>query len=366
MGLPSLVSDSACPMLRVSIMLTNLHLLSASTAPMPFTALTQLADVLPSGDTYPDTMVAPSDEHAFAGTKVLFAMSHGVEDHEVYYQHQYFIQRGASVVFGCPASAVPGAARCILSDFYKPTYSVAFEDLAAVNLASFDAVFVPGGLPSSSDLRRDAGFPRKLYDFWRTPASRGKLVAIICSGNEVLIESGMLADAQLDGPITGSPASNLSLTAGLAAVGKDATLYKGLDPDHAYDAIAYAGNDNRSALVLGRNPAASPRFVAAIGQSWRSLDERWDGPQVAVTRDTSGRYSHPQFRPLDDGTNVSQLARPPPIHAPPLPGRLFGAANALLNYSVALAISSGQADAARQALAYLGQVTQVVTQVGPR
>ena len=153
----------------------------------PFSSLDRLGEVLPSGDSYPNTMVAPSGHpYAFAGKQVLFAFSHGVEDHEVFYQHQYFTQRGANVTFGCPARSAPSAARCVISDFYKPSYTVEFVDLARVDLMQFDAVFVPGGLPSSSDLRRDPSFPMKLYRFWRTPAPSPKILAIICSGNEVV------------------------------------------------------------------------------------------------------------------------------------------------------------------------------------
>lgn len=256
--------------------------LPSLSATMPIASLAQLGV---SGDHYPQQLPQPSDASLFAGKRVLFAIDHGVEDHEVYYQHQYFTDRGAVVLF-----ARPGGGSILLSDFFNPSHAVnSTIDLNSVELSTFDAVFVAGGLPSSAGLRRSS-FPTKLASFVRS-GGPGKLAALICSGNEVLVESGLLqalkgwptssapdvlmkgvATQTSSGDVVGSPASVPTMDAAVAQMGG---RYLANDPKTQY--VAYPSQGSSALLVLGKNPNASPAFVTAIGNLWAKAQERMPG-----------------------------------------------------------------------------------------
>ena len=289
----------------------------------PFFPVETLGDLPPSGDTYPSTMCAPTEKTktAFEGKNVVFVFSHGVEDHEVYYQFQYFANRGAKITFACPSESVPGADGCILSDFIKPTYSVEFVNASSLDLTKFDAVFIPGGQPSSADLRRDPTFPRQLAAFWNSPTSAGKLLAFICSGTEVMIESGILASLPKDFAITGSPASQWPLRNALAKLGRDPSLFMGTNPQSQFDVLSYPGDGKtRPNLVLGRDPTASPRFVAALGDVWMQLHESWNSTeQEKLNLNADGKFVNKQFQILPDSAKISSLPQPPPINPPAPP-----------------------------------------------
>ena len=120
-------------------------------------------------------------------------------------------------------------------------------------------------------------------------SSPSKMLAFICSGNEVMIETGIL---ELVDDITGSPASAVSLRNALKAIGKDSALYHGLgdpDNDEKVRAIGYTFND-RPLIVSGRNPDASPWFVSQISKTWFNYSE--------------------VFSVSGDGTSASSLATP--------------------------------------------------------
>ena len=81
------------------------------------------------------------------------------------------------------------------------------QALETLKLADFDAVFVAGGLPSSSSLRVSSDFVAQMSSFWRTSQSTllpGKILAVICSGGELLIDTEILQEL---GQMVGSPAS---------------------------------------------------------------------------------------------------------------------------------------------------------------
>jgi putative intracellular protease/amidase len=61
------------------------------------------------------------------------------------------------------------------------------------DLSAFDAIYIPGGVPSSSAIRADAQFIGSLRKFLNDPSNKDKLLAIICSGGETLIELDLLS-----------------------------------------------------------------------------------------------------------------------------------------------------------------------------
>uniref|UniRef100_A0A6B2L3K9 DJ-1/PfpI domain-containing protein n=1 Tax=Arcella intermedia TaxID=1963864 RepID=A0A6B2L3K9_9EUKA len=263
------------------------------------TSYDQIAD---SGDQYPQFLPYKPPNLPFQPKKVLFALGDGVEDHEVYFLHQYFTDRGAAVLFGCFSKQV------VISDFFKPSYILDCLDLQTVDLHAFDAVYVPGGVPSSSSLRV-TGFPSRLREFWAN-SDASKLVAIICSGNEVLIEAEFLSILPA---VVGSPASFLPLEIGFQSVFKPASNYKGLD--NLYSAISYPPTDQtlpnpgkRAALVLGKNPANSLPFVVEISKMWGLNEQIPPEGKGTPLNFLNGKYNSPQFLPV---TNLNQLPKIP-------------------------------------------------------
>jgi putative intracellular protease/amidase len=266
-----------------------LLVLFAPASGWPWRNITSLKQVGVSGDRYPQVLPAVRDANAFRGKSVLFAIDHGVEDHEVYYQYQYFSDRGAHVSW-----ARPGGGKIVLSDFFNPSHLVeSADDLDHIDLSNFDAIFVAGGLPSSAGLRRSS-FPRRFAAFVRRGGAE-KLAAVICSGNEVLVEAGLLDDFRrmstssapdvlMDGVVTtarpgdivGSPASVATLSLAVQQIGG---RYLASDPKTQY--VAYPSQmlegNQTAVLVLGKNPNASPAFVTAIGSLWMGLQERMPG-----------------------------------------------------------------------------------------
>jgi len=251
--------------------------------------ITSLDQVDPSGDNYPQLLPPVSNPSLFHRRRVLFALDHGVEDHEIIYPHQYFTDRGAQVIFGCPHSGT-----AVLSDFFKPKYVVRCAvNINQVDLEDYDVLFIPGGLPSSTAIRTASPFISKLRTLWsRKNPSKSFLIAIICSGNEVLVDSEILNSLQ---KITGSPASAVTLRNALQALGKDPNLFTDLNT------VSYASQSPfRPHLVLGRNPDASPFFVSEIGFVWAGIREpvptSENGSYSKLNIGPDGFYRHSSFR----------------------------------------------------------------------
>lgn len=95
----------------------------------------------------------------------------------------------------------------------------------STDLSNFDAIYVPGGVPSSSAIRSDPVFVKSLKNFMSDAQNKDKLVAIICSGNEILIDLELLQTLPV---VVGSPASHSPLEVGLQAVFQPASNYKGI------------------------------------------------------------------------------------------------------------------------------------------
>ena len=277
-------------------------LFASVTANVQVARVTNIGQVPPSGDQYPAFLpVADSSNPTpFSGKNVAFFLSHGVEDHEVYYQHQYFTSRGAVVEFVCVND------RTVLSDFVKPSYVVDCVTVSEVNdryLQKFDIVFIPGGVPSSSALRASSAAMKLLSNFYfNNQDPKSKLLAVICSGSETLINSGIISDLQ--GPITGSPASQWSLKAVLSELGRPEADYKGLDPDVL--SIYRRATTERPALILGKDPTASPNFTASIGSMWAGVNEFVPEPISSgePLHMKNGVYQHSQLQPV---TALEQL-----------------------------------------------------------
>jgi putative intracellular protease/amidase len=231
----------------------------------------------------------------------------------------------------------------VLSDFYRPTYVAQCQDLASIgDLLAYDAIFVAGGLPSSSDVRLEGQFESKMLAYWREGGAK-RLLAIICSGSESMIESDLLAEL---GIITGSPASRFSLQAALYALGKPLTNYKGLSDQ--YPAIPYPTpvQSTHAQLVLGRNPDASPYFCAAIGNTWMQLGEKAPGEEQGEPLHLwDGVFRSSQLTPV---TSLDQLPPGAPLMRNRAPTSL--SSTALAGVRVGMLLASGAHDGRRLSL----------------
>lgn len=263
-----------------------------------FIPISKLSEVSPSGDQYPKLIPQTTNSSLYKNLKILFVFSHGVEDHEVYYPHQYFQSRGAIISFACPQKFA------IISDFFKPTHRLKCLEIGSIELEEYDGIYIPGGLPSSSAIRKEGSFQNKLWSFYNNPKNGNKIVMMICSGTENLLDSKIIDDLK---DVTGSPASQWTFFSYFAFQNKSLELYKG--NLETFPSISYKSDGFHAHLVLGRNPDASVAFVNSIAKTWKNFDENLNlsqGVEIKLINNTW--YNNIDFEILNDNMNVSDIA----------------------------------------------------------
>ncbi len=126
----------------------------------------------------------------------------------------------------------------------RRTVIVADTTLEATNVADFDAIVLPGGMPGAKHLRESEAVLRRL----REAAAAGKLVAAICAAPTALEAAGLLA-------------------------GRRATSY----PGHALPSATYVEQRvvQDENLVTSRGPGTAFDFAL-------KLVELLQGPEVAT------------------------------------------------------------------------------------
>jgi putative intracellular protease/amidase len=204
----------------------------------------------------------------------LFVLSNGAEDVEVTYPYQYFTERGATVDFYCL-----GDSSIFIHDFTRPTYKVSCLTVLPT-LSAYQVVVIPGGIPSSSAVRINTATINVVQQWANqsVPANSRRLLAVICSGVETLLESNIINSIQTEitpsMPLTGSPASTVPIANYLKSLGLDASKY-GVNNTAVYDVNPSPPVDqgNASLLVLGKNPSALPDWVATISKAWKNVTE---------------------------------------------------------------------------------------------
>lgn len=144
------------------------------------------------------------------------------------------------------------------------THKLNCIELSAIDLEIYDGIYIPGGLPSSSAIRKEREFQTKLLKLYNNPANKDKMVMMICSGTENLLDSGLINYTK---EITGSPASQWTFYSYFKNLNLPLDLFKGNSDDHP--SIAYPSDGFHAHLVLGRNPTASPWFVSLISKTWK-------------------------------------------------------------------------------------------------
>lgn len=96
--------------------------------------------------------------------------------------------------------------------------------LDAVDLAVYDGVYLPGGMPGSLNLRDDARVLKIVRDF----AGSGKAVAAICAAPIVLEKAGVIANKRVTGyPGTVDKLENVGTYDADAIVVQDENIFTG-------------------------------------------------------------------------------------------------------------------------------------------
>eukprot|EP00759_Apiculatamorpha_spiralis_P048082 PhF_6_TR43416/c0_g1_i2/m.66701 len=292
-----------------------------------FNPITSYADIASSGSVYPKCLPIAQSQ-IFSNKKVLFLLSDGAEDVEITYPYQYLTERGAKVDFGCMNTTSKTTA--YIFDFYKPTYSLTCASYGPYDVDFFkkyDAIFIPGGIPSSSNLRTDTKTLSALRDWvdasatppptttasptpapitttaaptpspspTNAPNGTGaptqpltpaptpmpvlpdRVLAIICSGIETTIVSKIFEDPVLaaqvrDQPLTGSPASEVVMVNYLQR-SQNTDLKSSANGYATTEVSTYSTATKKTAIILGRDPNANPAWVTAISLKWMNVNE---------------------------------------------------------------------------------------------
>eukprot|EP00742_Colponemidia_sp_Colp-10_P003942 GILJ01004202.1.p1 GENE.GILJ01004202.1~~GILJ01004202.1.p1 ORF type:complete len:244 (-),score=40.49 GILJ01004202.1:173-904(-) len=212
-------------------------LLALSASATVFEPVEKLDDV-PAGMQYDATQ--PPIKHMLNGVKVGIVLSHGAEDIEVTYPQIFFANRGAQVSFITPGWLKQYNKKVVLSDFVKPMFlTVADLSFSEAMDMDFDVLLVAGGIASSTVCRNDGDAVKLLSKHFAS----GRLLTTICSGSELLIETGLIKNLVM----TGSPACrhNLEVAGGL------------------YQDVPVVAAEGKN-LIMGRGPTDMMPFMQAI------------------------------------------------------------------------------------------------------
>lgn len=217
---------------------------------------------------------------ALAGKNALLVVSHGSDQYQTLYIHQYLQERGVSVDFVCPTLAA-NQTHAVLMDVFKPAYLVACSPLAGAKLLSYNIVVVIGGSVAASDLRLQADFIKKLGEFWSTS---GKILVCISTGSEVLIEAGVAA--QLSHLVV-HPSSMWSFRKLLQYNKK---LPAGGGDGDAFNRTAGSAmliTPQRASLILNKETAMLSETVIQIGKAFGLTGEEIDENNTRVMNNIS-------------------------------------------------------------------------------
>ncbi len=220
----------------------SLLLLGLSSLPAAAGATTPLRPVLPNEvpagmayDVKPDEV---ADSRELRGYRIAVLASHGVQDIELEFPLRDLEARGARVDVYAPSWV---GSRVLLVDFVKPTkWAPVRGALERLRPSDYDLLLVPGGAWSTQVLRKDAKALETLLAFHRLR----KTIAIICSGAQVLIDSGLAKGRD----VTGTP----SVRADLENAGG-----RYLDQP-----VVRSGN-----LIMSRSPGDLVEFTRAVRET---------------------------------------------------------------------------------------------------
>jgi protease I len=178
-----------------------------------------------------------------SGKKVLIITSNtGIERDELLKPQQALKDHGATVTH---ATLEGGTAQLFLHDTDKDATVTSDGKLAGLSADQFDALVIPGGTVNADTLRQDSDAQRLVKAF----AEAGKVIASICHGPWLLIDSGVVQGKTL----TSYPSVRTDLLNAGAADWVDAEVKK--CPANGWT------------LITSRTPDDLPAFNEAIAKA---------------------------------------------------------------------------------------------------
>jgi protease I len=146
-----------------------------------------------AGDPYNIKEEALMDPTFLKGIKIAMVCAHGFEEVEATYPLKYLRERSATVDVVCP-DWIKG--RVMAVQFLKPSIWIPVtKNISDAKVEDYDAVVIPGGAWNPIIMRTDG----KILDFVKAAHQKGKLVASVCHGPQVLITAGLVKGRDITG-----------------------------------------------------------------------------------------------------------------------------------------------------------------------
>jgi protease I len=146
-----------------------------------------------AGDPYKIKEEALMDPSFLKGIKIAMVCAHGFEEVEATYPLKYLQERSATVDVICP-DWIKG--RVMAVQFLKPSIWIPVtKNISEAKADDYDAVVIPGGAWNPIIMRTDG----KILDFINAAHQKGKLIASVCHGPQVLISAGLVRGRDITG-----------------------------------------------------------------------------------------------------------------------------------------------------------------------
>jgi protease I len=146
-----------------------------------------------AGMPYKVREIPVTNPHSLDGVHIAMVMAHGFEEIEGTYPLRYLKARGATVDVISP-DWIKG--RVMAVQFLKPSIWIPVtKNISQAKVEDYDAVLVPGGAWNPIIMRTDDS----VLNFVRGAFSKGKLVASVCHGPQVLLSAGIVKGHEVTG-----------------------------------------------------------------------------------------------------------------------------------------------------------------------
>ena len=143
-------------------------------------------DEVDAGMPYNVADVPVTDPHSLEGKRIAIVAAHGFEEVEMTYPLDYLQKRGAQVDIISPDWIKD---RVMAVQFLKPSSWIPVsENISKADINKYDGIIVPGGAWNPIIMRTD----NQVLNFVQQAFQKGKMVASLCHGPQVLESAGIL------------------------------------------------------------------------------------------------------------------------------------------------------------------------------
>ncbi|MCX6116173.1 MAG: DJ-1/PfpI family protein [Proteobacteria bacterium] len=148
---------------------------------------------IPAGLEYHANQPPVGDPQQFKGKRIAILAAHGVQESELVFPYEFLKARGATIDIVSPAWT---DGRVVMVQYLKPIQWVnSTESFQSAALRNYDLMVLTGGAWNSTVVRSDTD----ALILIRNHFAKGKALAAICSGAQILIDSGIAKDRNLTG-----------------------------------------------------------------------------------------------------------------------------------------------------------------------